>query len=265
MKTYTELTTYQRFLQSVLMRVRPSVLAAALKPLLGVRRVPLETPHGIFSIDPVSVLGWVISRDGVHELGMVQTLEQCLKEGGSFVDLGANEGYFTAIGAGLCGAHGRVIAIEPQVRLLPVIEENLKLNKVSNATLMNVAVGDVSGPAVMHLAATTNTGGSGFHRVTKYRLPTQEVRMMTLEQVLDECGMKTVDLLKVDIEGYEHEAILGSRRVFQEHRVRALALELHPEILRSRGKDSRDIEHLLEGCGYQCELTFGNAVWRAPA
>lgn len=261
MKIRIGLTMYQSILQTVLMRVRPSTLAALLKSLLGVRRVPLETPQGVFFIDPVSVMGAALSQQGVYERGMIQTLEQCLTAGGTFVDLGANEGYFTVIGARLCGAGGRVIAIEPQTRLQPVIEENLCLNSLANVTLVNAAVGEQAGMALMHLAASTNTGSSGLHCATKYKVPTQEVRVMTLEQVLDEQQLHSVDVMKVDIEGYEFEAILGSPRVFQEHRVRALALELHPSLLNSRGKDCSEIERFLASCGYKCELTFGNTVW----
>ena len=88
--------------------------------------------------------------------------------------------------------------------------------------------------------------------------------MTTLEQVLDECQLQVVDLLKVDIEGHEYEAILGSPALFEKHRVRVLALELHPGILRSRGKDSQDIDRFLQKCGYQLEIRGGNTVWRCP-
>lgn len=254
---------YPRLLQTVLMRVRPNVLAAKIKAWLGVKRVPLGTDHGTFWIDPVSLLGVALSRQGVHEDGMVQTLRQFLGEGRCFVDLGANEGYFTIIAARLCGASGRVLAIEPQQRLLPVIEENIRLNQSPGVTLLNTAVGAEAGMAVMHLTASTNTGGSGFERRSRFALPTQAITMLTLEHVLDQQGVAHVDLMKVDIEGFEYEALLGSPTVFEQQRVKALALELHPALLASRGKDVQDITALLASCGYTPVQTFGNTVWIA--
>ena len=259
------LSPYQRMLQRVLIRVRPNVLAAWLKPLLGVKRVTLPTARGTFWIDPVSLLGIALTNQGEHEHGMVQTLEKFLKPGDTFVDLGANEGYFTVIGARLCGPVGHVLAIEPQHRLLPVIDQNLKLNDLPQVQVLNAAISDQRGTATLHLTASTNSGGSGFHRHSKYKLPTQEIGTITLEEALDAHQMAQVDLMKVDIEGFEYEALLGSPKVFEQHRVKALALELHPTILADRGKASSDIEQMLERCGYRCSMEFGNAVWLAPS
>ncbi len=255
---------YQRLLQTVLMRVRPNVLAAKLKTLLGVKRVVISTGQGRFWIDPVSLLGIALTERGVHETCMVQTLDKFLKVSKSFVDLGANEGYFTVIGARLCGAEGRVLAIEPQHRLLPVIEENLRLNGLTNTQIVNTAISDKPGRAELHLTSSTNSGGSGFHRHTHYKLPTQEIGLQTLEQVLDANGVTVVDLMKIDIEGFEYEAVLGSPRVFEHHRVKALALELHPEILFERGIRAEDNTEMLRRYGYARGESFNNAVWLAP-
>lgn len=82
--------------------------------------------------------------------------------------------------------------------------------------------------------------------------------------MLDEVGMGHVDLMKVDIEGFEYEALLGAPEVFQRHRVAALALELHPTRLASRHKDATDIATMLERCGYKLTTSEGNDVWLAP-
>src|ERR1700682_327502 len=132
------LTMYQRCLQTLLMRVRPSSLASLLKRVLGIRRTVIDTPHGRFWVDPISNLGIALSRHGSYESGMQKTLEKFLPSGATFVDLGANEGYFTVIGANEGGPRGRVVAIEPQKRLIPVIAENLRLNGVEWASVLNV-------------------------------------------------------------------------------------------------------------------------------
>ena len=257
------LNLHHRVLQTLLMRVRPAPVASLLKRLLGLRRVTVETAQGWFKVDPVSLMGIALTRSGGYEEGMTATLKTFLKPGHTFVDLGANEGYFTVIGAKLCGPSGRVLAIEPQQRLLPVIEENIRLNGVGNTKVLNVAISDQSGTATLNLTSDTNSGGSGLYRHTKYKLPTQEIATQTLEQVLIAQGLNHVDLLKVDIEGFEYEAVLGSPRVFQQQRVKALALELHPTILADRGKSAGDIERMLEQAGYRLTETFGNTVWIA--
>ena len=109
---------------------------------------------------------------------------------------------------------------------------------------------DVPGEMTLHLAPNINSGASGLYRMTKYRVPTQTVAARTLAQILDDEKLSRVDLMKVDIEGFEYEALLGSRSVFAEMRMRVLALELHPTILAKRGKEMSDIVTMLDVTGY---------------
>ena len=179
------------------------------------------------------------------------------------VDLGANEGYFTLIGAQIVGSGGRVLAIEPQARLQAVVRENLRLNGVGNVKIANVAGSDRRGVAQMHLAADTNSGSSGLSKVVNYRLPVQDVEMRTLSDLLDQELSGRIDFMKVDIEGGESEAILGSPDLFRQHRVRVLALELHPRQLAERGKDPDDLVRFMNSCGYTNDPA-APSVWIAP-
>jgi FkbM family methyltransferase len=259
------LSFYHRVLQRTLMRIRPAPVAAMLKRLLGVQRIQVKTAQGVFKVDPVSLMGIALTHEESYEEGMTATLAAFLRDGSTFIDLGANEGYFSVIGGRLCGSAGKVLAIEPQSRLQQVIADNLALNGRTNVILLHAAISDHAGTATLHLTSTTNSGGSGFHRHTKYKLPTQEIVTMTLEDALDASGIATADLMKVDIEGHEYEALLGSPKVFEQHRIKAIALELHPTILAGRGKRAEDITHMLERCGYTLTEAFGNMVWRSPA
>jgi FkbM family methyltransferase len=254
------LTATQRMMQAALMRIRPAPLASRIKRAIGIKRVAVTTVNGIFAVDPVSVFGLQITKFGVYEPAMIATLRAQLHPGATFVDIGANEGYITTIGAEIVGSRGRVLAIEPQTRLLPVIAENLRLNGILWVDVANICIGDVPGLGQIHLAADTNTGSSGIHRASSYRTPTQSVAIKTLDQAIDDAKLGRIDLMKVDIEGFEYEAVLGSPMTFQSHRVRALALELHPALLAARGKAAADITALLSGCGYQRI----NDVWTAP-
>jgi FkbM family methyltransferase len=158
-----------------------------------------------------------------------------LKPGATFLDMGANEGFFTVMGAKLCGPHGRVVAVEPQNRMIPVIQENLRLNGLNNVRIVNAAVSDTAGAGTIHLFPNINTGASGMTHTPRYRVPTQTVATGTLTQILDDENLPHVDLMKVDIEGYEWEMIHGSLEAFSTHRVRSMAMEVHNEILQRRG------------------------------
>lgn len=75
-------------------------------------------------MDPVSTLGLSLMRTGTYEEDMVAVLEKYVSRGSIFIDLGANEGYFSVVAAPLVGAEGRVLAIEPPHHLSDVIVAN---------------------------------------------------------------------------------------------------------------------------------------------
>ncbi|HEX6000928.1 MAG TPA: FkbM family methyltransferase [Hyphomicrobiaceae bacterium] len=221
----------------------------------------MATPHGIFSFDPVSLLGVELCNHGEVEPGMRRNMERALRPGATFVDLGANEGYFTVIGARLVGPTGRVLAIEPQQRLLPILHDNIARNGLCNVTVRDVAIGMSESTQRLYLSADTNTGGSGLSRSGRLPLATQPVQVQRLQEVLSAQGIDRVDFMKIDIEGSEYEAVLASPEVFRQQRVDVLGMELHPTVLASCGKDAADIIKFLADCGYRMSEIEGHTVW----
>jgi len=243
------------------MLVRPAFLASWLKKVLGVRRKAVETKEGIFWVDPVSQFAINLVAPHGYEPEMGETLRRYLRPGATFVDIGANEGFFTVQAAKIVGPSGRVLAVEPQGRLQEVIQKNLELNGLRNVTLLRSAVSDRPGEAELHISPSTNTGSTGLSQSTRYRVPHEAVPVNTLEAILAKAGIQSVDLMKMDIEGFEYEAITGAEKLFKEKRIQALALEMHPELMRARGKEPGKIEAMLEGCGYRKDQEAKTNVW----
>jgi FkbM family methyltransferase len=244
-----------------LLRVRPAFLATWLKKWLGVERQEVETPFGRFLIDPVSQFGnALVSSDG-YEPEMRRTLERFVRPGSVFLDVGANEGFFSVLASRLVGPRGRVIAVEPQERLAPVIQTNLELNDCANVALFSCAISDRQGVAELHLSPDTNTGSTALYQSTRYRLPRVTVPVTTLEDFVERSELPAIDFAKMDIEGFEYEAILGSPRLFESGRIAALALELHPGPIAHRGLDPAAIACCLERCGYSLAAGTPTPVW----
>jgi len=96
-----------RLFGPALRRLRPAALATHLKQLLRIKRVIVPTDVGSFFVDPVSHLGDSLIRDGRYEPNMEAALRRHLRPGGTFVDVGANEGYFSVLGGRIVGPGGR--------------------------------------------------------------------------------------------------------------------------------------------------------------
>ena len=68
-----------------------------------------------------------LKLNGAYENDIKYTLDELLKDVDTFIDIGANEGYFSILGGKLVGKKGRVIAIETQTRLQSIINKNIQL------------------------------------------------------------------------------------------------------------------------------------------
>jgi len=243
-----------------LRHVRPAFLASALKRLLRIRRCVAATAEGRFFLDPASHFGYALLSAPGLEPDMVAVLKALLRPGDVFLDVGANEGYFSVIASRLVGAAGHVISVEPQGRLHGVLIRNIAENQAYNMHLCQLAIAGRSGMASLALAPDMNTGASGLIRMTRYRTPVELVPQVTLRELFDRFALRRVRLLKMDIEGSEYDAILGSPSVFQDGLIENLALELHPEALQRQGRTADEILAFLAEHGYRPAPRFSNLV-----
>jgi FkbM family methyltransferase len=234
--------------------ISPSA-ARRFSTMVGLGRRVLETEDGSFWIDPLSGFGTELLREGAHEPAMIRWVRDILRPGGIFVDVGANEGYFSIIAARRCGPSGRVYAVEPQEVCHVALRENMKLNGCDNIEIVPVLVSDHCGELALHLHTATNTGATSVWRQSRSGIRSVRTVCWPLEFLLDRKSIGTVDLLKIDIEGAEYEAVMGSQQLFRSGRIRAIALEVHPEILAERGLRDSTIHEFLLDSGYRVEVS----------
>ena len=252
---------YSRRLAALLLRIRPALLGQWIKRLLRWGRLEVQVADGRFWVDMASNFGFRVTSDEGYEPETKALLSSFLRPGMVFVDLGANEGFFSVVASRLVGTTGKVLAIEPQTRLGPVIRRNLELNNATNVTLAQVAVSAEAGVAEFNLAPDTNSGSSGLTRATRYANPTQAVRTLTLDACLQEHNLSKVDVMKIDIEGYEYEAVLGAKELFRSQMVRRVLIEIHEKLLSARGRSPQDITDFLLSCGYERQERQGFEVF----
>ncbi|MFT8999047.1 MAG: FkbM family methyltransferase [Acetobacter syzygii] len=121
-----------------------------------------------------------------------------LPVGGVFVDIGANMGFFSLFSA---TRKARLVAIEPQPALFKRLSANLAFNNIE-AYLVEAAVGEKEENGT--LVQTNLDYGSG--RMGQGEGETVSIR--PLLDILADAGVKHIDMLKIDIEGYEDRALL---------------------------------------------------------
>jgi FkbM family methyltransferase len=141
-------------------------------------------------------------RWAVWEARETNFVRALVRPGDTFVDVGANIGYFSVLAASCTGPSGYVIAIEPEPRNLQLLRLNLARNGArTNATILPLAA--YSRGCRMRLA--TNEVNRGDHRLAPHASAGLEVRCVRLDDVLP----RSVDVVKIDTQGFDHDVIAG--------------------------------------------------------
>ncbi len=188
-------------------------------------------------------------------------LAQC-RPGMVLLDVGSHYGMFTLAALHAGGPTARVWAVEPS----RVCQRLLRLNARSNGvgdrvTIVAKAIGAVDGDLPM---LTTGAGGYDFLVAADETRPdSTRVAMTTLPSLAAKISVP-ITHLKIDIEGFESEAIAGGLDYLQKNRP-ALFLELHGDILRARGKDPIALLTDLADCGYTRIEHRGHAITASAA
>ena len=250
-----------RRLEIFIKKVRPAPLQAAILTLMKLnqrREIPFEKYR--FYSDPTSNFGSALLAGG-YEPDMASVLKAYLVLGGTFIDFGANEGFFSVLASDLVGPTGHVVAVEPQTRLLATIQRNFAINRCDNCRVVRCVLSDSNGRARIHLAPSTNTGSSTLFRHTRYPLPTEIVPSWMLKRFIAYCSFNRVDLAKFDIEGAEYNALIPSSDVLRSDTIRNIDIEYHPASLKQQGHSPDDLHMHLLACGYRVNRSFGPAVY----
>ena len=239
-----------------LYRIRPQILAEPFYRLLAPSggRAIVEVSGARFFLDPFSTAGRAIVDGMEYEPELAALLRQKLRVGSCFLDIGANEGRVSAIAASIVGEKGLVIAVEPQSRLRDVLEINIALNRSGRYRIYRNVIGEKDGVELsLSLGPSTHTGGSSLVRAYRWSRKTEKVKTRTVDGILAEQGNPTVDLMKIDVEGYEPEVITSAEATLAAKRVKAIAVDYHGSILATRGIDPRAIDGKIRAHGYRLE------------
>jgi len=161
---------------------------------------------------------------------------RALRQGGLFIDVGANVGTYTIWAAEL-GAE--VIALEPAMDTFGLLQENIALNGYP-VTALRAAAGSHCGTA--RFTAGLDAG----NRVTPDGPVVTE--LVTVDSLI---GDRRVTGMKIDVEGFEIDVLRGAARALAEHRIGLIQIEWNEMSVSAIGTDRRPVAELLAGHGYR--------------
>ena len=175
-----------------------------------------------------------------------EVIQKELPSGGVFVDVGANIGYFSMLAATIVGPEGSVYSFEPIPRLCSQLKKSAAVNNFTTIHCIEKGCGAKHEEMTLHVSHS-NIGGSSV--VKKFSADeTCEISVTTLDS---ECvGMKQIDVIKIDVEGFEYEVLLGAEKIITQHSPKFI-IELSPSTYEHRDSElSRKILTLLDSYYY---------------
>ncbi len=207
-----------------------------------------------------------------HHRDWLPLLRRLVPPDATVIDVGAHAGQFTKLFARHLVPRGRVVAIEPGAYALGILRPVLRWHRLRNVALVEAALGAEAGRAT--LSVPTKAGGQmrfGLASLGALKIggkmagmASEGVAVERLDDLVERLGLSRVALVKIDVEGFEMQALKGAARLLAEQRP-LLVLELMDGHLARAGDSLAGALESLRAAGYRPYLRDGAAGLRAAA
>ncbi len=218
-------------------------------------RLQIVAPYHGDLLMHLDVQSWVerkILCKGYYEAWVANFLSRSLKPGHVALDIGANIGCHTLVMASAVGNQGRVLAFEPNPRILARLRSNVRLNRFDHVELLPVALSDNQGRSSIFIPAELdhNQGLASMHRANLGGgCEEVSVDVELLDDVVSGKKLERVDLIKMDVEGHEWHVLLGAKKTLERFKP-VLVFEFSQRQWKNAGFSPEQVEEFLTDLGY---------------
>ena len=175
----------------------------------------------IFLARPGVQVDWQVAFFGTYEPEVRRIFRTVLPLGGIALDIGANVGWHTLLMASLVGASGRVLAMEPNPALRQRLHDHLCLNHFRQVEVMPCAAADTEEMMEFYAPAANDRDSGNGHVVEAGPAGhggTIRVEARRLDTIIAAAGCERLDLIKIDVEGFEWRVLRGGEETIAKFR-----------------------------------------------
>lgn len=194
---------------------------------------------------------------GAHSARLLRHISANLRPGDWAIDVGANVGLFTSPMCAAVGREGCVWAFEPLPRNVERLEVLKQRNNLDQLHIFPVALSATASTARLRLPV--QAGGSAFGSFVATWTSSGELDVETrrLDDLVEaRRPAQPLRLLKLDVEGFEAEVLIGATRTLTENRP-TVVCEFHDPLLREAGTSAEGLLQRFESLGYRTQPPFG--------
>lgn len=215
-----------------------------------ITRAPLRTNGYLLQLDKRDSLGFLVSSNFEPEITKLISKDSK----GIGLDLGANIGYYSLLMASK--GCDKVYAFEPASYNFNILKKNIAINHLADKIIAeNKAVSNKSGTALFNLNRFSSTSNSFVHQGSAQE-NTEKVETITLDEYFK--NKEKPYIIKMDVEGWEKEAIEGGTSVF--HSAKIIIFENNIGLLNKRKMDPHVVLSMFKKMGFNLRKIEGEAI-----
>ncbi|MBR1142359.1 FkbM family methyltransferase [Bradyrhizobium sp. AUGA SZCCT0431] len=208
-----------------------------------------------FELELSQAIDFTIYLGNVFELGTKGALRRLVVPSSTVLDIGANIGAHTLHLAGLVGPAGRVLAFEPTQFAFRKLRRNIDLNPAlaGRISTYHCFLGAQDGntlPDAIYSSWPLMPEGELHEKHLGRAMATETATTRSIDSVLAEAGNPVVQLVKLDVDGFECEILRGATALLRDQRP-IFVMELAPYVLVERGASLEEMLSFLIPNGYR--------------
>jgi FkbM family methyltransferase len=222
----------------------------------------LSKRNGIrYDLDLTEVIDFAIFVGG-WESETLKFLDDNVKPADVVIEVGANIGAHTLAIAKLVGPHGQCYAFEPTEYAATKLQRNIDLNPQLRRNIR--VVRELVTNGAMELPTLRIRSSWKLEHETNATAETVPPSATSIDQFVDAQNIERVDLIKIDVDGYDFKVLQGSVAVLKKFKP-LLFIELCEYALNKQGDSIRDILGFLDDLGYSGRFESGAPIPDADA
>lgn len=241
--------SYMKLIEPLPLRRGKVTVARLLTRLAG--RAVYDVQGVKLELDPTSIIDRrLISGEG-HDKILAELLSDQLRNGGIFVDVGANIGYFSLLAARLPNVH--VLAYEPSPRELKRFYANMLLNDPQGTiTIYPFGLSNEDCVLPLHLSGDANPTMNSVADLSSFMkyVETVDCHFAPFDKLVSPLQLDQVRLVKIDVEGYELSVLDGIASIMDKMPNATFVVEISPSFLEKLGRNAAEIYAYFERYGF---------------
>ena len=221
-----------------------------------------KIPEGFFmKVSPAEHMQQQLFWYGCYDKPLGSLLQKLLTTRSIVIDVGANIGYYSLLASRIC-KEGMVYALEPVPHLFDELTQNIQLNQATNIRSFQLAAGEEEKQGVIYLSSEDNQGMSSMAIPENYSGNTTDINVVSLDTWQELKELPSIDLIKIDVEGYEIPVLKGMQGLITLHQP-VILIEINPETLAYFGQNAGQVMELITESGYQTYIITPGRLIRA--